>query len=535
MRALCLALCLAAAPAFADDIALTSRVTAATLYPQGATVTREVPFAVPAGAHDLVIADLPRDTPLSAVRVALDGLPVTGVTTRDDYVPPRDTTETAALRDARAEVTRRETALRDAEAKIEEIRLEAESARSRLAFLDRIGEGDSMAALDPERLRALSQMIGEETLAARQSALAATRRAAMAERALTDHKTALEAARKALRALVPEAEARAMVAVSVTAQTTSEGRLTITYTIPDAGWQPVYDLYLDRASGALRIDRGALLRQTTGENWQGVALTLSTLRPSAQTAPGELWPWLPRIDDPDTIRPLADAEGGLRSLAEPEMANALAATAVADGLSVSYTAASPVDIATGADHVRIALGTVQTKASVVAEAVPMLDQTAFVMATITNDSGEILLPTNEARFYLDGRYVGQRGIAQIADGDSARLSFGPIDGLRLSRVVEDRVDGDRGLIRKSNERAETVRIKVENLTGLDWPVRVLDRVPVSQQEDLRIEWEATPPPSLQDVEDRRGILGWTFTLPAKASRTIRLDTVLQWPGDKVLQ
>lgn len=539
MRALCLPLLLVATPALADDIAMSSRVSAVTLFPQGATVVREVPFAAPAGEHDLILADLPRGTPLASVRVSVEGARMGGVTTRRDYVPPRDMAESPELMAARADVERLEEDLRTARAGIEDIRLEAEAARARLAFLDRIGQGDGVAALEIDRLRALSQMIGTETLAARQTALEATRRAEAAERAVSDQQEALEAARKALKALVPEEEARAMLAVAVSADSATEGRMIVTYTIADAGWQPLYDLHLARDSGALRIERGALVRQTTGENWQDVALTLSTARPSEQTQPGQIWPWVPRIVDPEEIRPLARQKGAdaLMSMAAPvaEMESAVVADADFDGLSVTYSYPAPVDVTTGADHVRLMLGTLEAQAEIVAQAVPMVDQTAYLMAEFTNETGEILLPTSEARFYLDGRYVGQRGLGLIAAGDEADLSFGPIDGLRLSRTLRDRNEGDRGLIRKSNEMTEAVMIEVENLTDMAWPLRVLDRVPVSEQEDLEITWNATPGPTEENVDDMRGILAWEFELPAGEAQTIRLETGMEWPEGKVLR
>ncbi|HMB12763.1 MAG TPA: DUF4139 domain-containing protein [Roseovarius sp.] len=539
MRALCLSLLFVAGPALADDIAMSSRVSAVTLYPQGATIIREVPFAAPAGEHDLILADLPRGTPLASVRVSIDGARMGGVTTRRDYVPPRDMAESPELLAARAEVERLEEAMRSARARIDDIRLEAEAARARLAFLDRIGQGDGVAALEIDRLRALSQMIGTETLAARQTALEATRRADAAERALSDQQEALEAARKALKALVPEEEARAMLAVAVSADSATEGRMIVTYTIADAGWQPLYDLYLARDTGALRIERGALVRQTTGENWQEVALTLSTARPSEQTQPGQIWPWVPRIVDPEEIRPLARQKGAdaLMSMAAPvaEMEGAVVADADFDGLSVTYSYPAPVDVTTGADHVRLMLGSLEAQAEIVAQAVPMVDQTAYLMAEFTNETDEILLPTAEARFYLDGRYVGQRGLGLIAAGDEADLSFGPIDGLRLSRTLQDRNEGDRGLIRKSNEMTEAVMIEVENLTDMEWPLRVLDRVPVSEQEDLEITWSATPAPAEENVDDLWGILAWEFDLPAGETQSIRLDTAMEWPEGKVLR
>ncbi|WP_297777225.1 mucoidy inhibitor MuiA family protein [uncultured Roseovarius sp.] len=539
MRVLSVPLIFLALPAMAEDIALASRVSAVILYPQGATVTREVPFSAPTGQHDLILADLPQGTPLASVRVTVEGARMGGVTTRNDYVPPRDPDDSDALIAARAEVERLEEALRTARNEITDIRLEADAARARITFLSQIGQGDGAAALAIDQLRDLTTMIGAETLAARQAEADATRRADTAERALKDQIETLEEARQALNALVPEDEARAMLAVAITSDTETQGMLTVTYTIPDAGWQPLYDLHLARDSGALRIDRGAFVQQSTGENWQNISLSLSTLRPSEQTEPGQIWPWIPRIQDPEEIQPLArgKAESGLMTMAAPmaEAANADMASASFDGLSVTYSYPTPVTVTTGADRVRLMLAPLETDAEIVAQAVPMLDPTAFVMARLTNDTGEILLPTPEARFYLDGRYVGQRWLDLIADGDKADMSFGPIEGLRLTRLVTDRNEGDRGIITKSNQQTEAVEITVENLTGETWPLRLIDRVPVSEQEDLEITWEAEPMPAERDIDGARGILAWTFDLPAGETRKITLDTTLTWPEGKVLR
>lgn len=534
-----LALCLVCLPlsAPAGEFSLPSRVAAVTLYPQGASVTREAGFSVPAGAHDLILADLPEGTPLASVRVSVTGARLGGVRTRSDDVPPRPRQESAALTAARAEVARLEAALREARAGIADIRLEAEAARARIAFLEGIGQGDGLAALGPEALRDLAGMIGTETLAARREGAEASRRAEAAERDLEGLIEELSRARQALEALVPEAQARAMLGVAISAEAPAQGRLSVTYTTPDAGWQPLHDLHLARESGTLRIERGAFVWQATGENWTDVALTLSTRRPSEQGAPGEIRPWIPRLVDPDEIRPMPRMKAGPEMMPAAPLAEAAADVARPDfdGLAVSYAYPAPVSVASGADRVRLMLPAIETRARIGARAVPLMDETAFLMARATIPAGEVLLPTPEARFYLDGRYTGQRWLPLVAGGDEADLSFGPIEGLRLSRVVRARIEGDRGLITRATEAREEVEIAVENLTGTAWPIHLLDRAPVSEQTDLRITWEASPPPDETDVEDRRGVLGWRFDLPAGERRSITLNTRMTWPEGKLLQ
>lgn len=536
---LALSLVLVASPALADDLPVTSRVSAATVYPEGAAVTREAAFSAPAGEHELILTDLPRDTPLASVRVAVDGARLGGVRTREDYVPPRQAEDGAEVQAARAEVARLEEALRAGRAEVADIRLEADAARARLRFLDGIGKAEGLAAQDPAALGDLVAMIGRETLEARRAEAGAERRADAAERALKDLVDKLSRARQALEALVPETGPRALLAVAIRTDAATEGQITVSYTVPQAGWQPLYDLHLARDEGRVRIERGAFVRQDTGENWRDIALTLSTRRPAQQGAPGEIHPWIPRLGDPDDIRPMprVKGDGALMEITAPAAATAEAdmARPEFDGLLVRYAYPAPVSVATGADRVRLMLSPIEADAEIEARAVPLVDETAFLMARVTNSNEDVILPTSEARFYLDGRYVGQRRLPFAAAGAEMALSFGPIEGLTLKRVVKTRSEGDRGLINRASERRETVEITVENLTGESWPVTLLDRVPVSEEDDLRITWNARPDPDETDVEDKRGILAWRFDLEPGARRTITLDTRMSWPEGKVLR
>ncbi len=71
MRALLtLLLASTALPALADTLPATSRITAVTVYPEGARLTRQVTFNAPTpGAHDLLITDLPADSDPGLIQI----------------------------------------------------------------------------------------------------------------------------------------------------------------------------------------------------------------------------------------------------------------------------------------------------------------------------------------------------------------------------------------------------------------------------------------------------------------------------------
>jgi len=530
---------------WAEDIPLASDVNAVTLYPQGGRVERQAAFEIPTGQHDLILLDLPRNTDLSSVRVSVDGATLGAVTARRDYVPPRDETKSAEIEAAEARVERLEGKLRDAKSDIRRIRLAQEAAEARVAFLSALGEGDGVAQMDVAALRDLSQMIGEETLAAKEAAHEATLRADAAERDLKDIREDLQKAREALAALVPQDTPRAMLAVSVSTPEPATGEVTLSYSVAQAAWSPVYDMRLERESGALGIERGAFISQSTGENWENVALTLSTVRPSEQTAPSQVHPWRRWIEDEQKAK-RAESYGSVsdvqlepsyseeRKASSAEPMPVIEADARYDGLSVTYSYPERVSLASDADRVRIALGQLETETEIYARAVPLLDRTAFLMADMTNETGELILP-GEVMKYLDERFVGRGFTDLVPVGAETDIAFGPIEGLRLKRQVEERQEGDRGVISRSNDLNEKVRIEVENLTGRDWPVRLTDRVPYSEQEGLEIEWDADPMPDTRDVEGERGILEWRFDVAAGATRVITLEQWLEWPEGKVLR
>jgi len=533
MRLLPVLLALLPTIGFSEDIILSGKVTDVTLYPQGATIERNISFQAEAGQHELIVTGLPVASFDAVPRVSLKGADLGLIVIRQDYVPARDDATNAALETARALVKSIEADILAQRDKIKATRLENEAVTARIKFLRQIGEGDKLANADLEMLRNLARMIGEETLAARQDGHKAELAARSLETVLDALKEDLETAQKNLAALVPEDIDYGYLSVSISSEVAIDGVLSISNMDWQAAWAPTYDMRLTtEETPALVIERAAMIRQETGENWQGVNLTLSTLRPTEQLQPSEIYERRRRIEQPAPPEPMLRSMEKTAMMMEPTVVIEEAASMAVDydGLSVSYSYSAPIDMASGADVLRIVLGELKTSASVHAGAVPLSDDTAFLMAEITNDMGEPILPSEESGFFLNGLFIGEQPIFEmIPTGAKATLSFGPIEGLRLTRKIINRNEGDSGFVSRVNETLELAEIKVENLTDRAWDVRLLDRVPFSEQEDLVISWRAKPKPSKVDLDGRRGILRWDFTLAPKADQMITLSTEIEWP------
>lgn len=531
---------LGAAPAWAEDFPLSSAVTAATVYAgSGATLVREAGFDLPAGHHRLILTDLPF-LDMNSLRVSAPGLVLGTVSYREEAVPPSGREEDPRITAAREAVTAVEAELQQIEDRARSAELAGEAARDRIAFLSRMAGGEATAAMAPDQIGALLDLVGQEGLAARQAAQTAEVEARGIREGRAPVEKRLKEAQAALDALLTARQETTVLTVEVTAESAVSGTLAVSYASNAAGWQPAYDLQLTTGDApALEVTRTAQVAQWTGEDWTDVAVSFSTGRPSDQLAPSEMMGERLQIQDPGqpmmTARAQSDMKMTLEAAPMPEMpVMAEAAMASSDGITVTYAAPRPVTLANGVEGGTVELDRLSLSPDIFARAVPRYDSSAFLVASVTNDSGEILV-SGPAQLYRDGAYVGATHLGLLPEGETVDWSFGPIDGLRVSRVLDERMEGDRGVINRTNQRQEAVTLKVENRTPLDWDIRLLDGVPYSEQEDLKVTWTADPMPEVQDYDDRKGVLEWQFPLAAGADREIRLDHTVTWPQDKQLR
>jgi uncharacterized protein (TIGR02231 family) len=526
--------------AFADTIEAEAKISQVTLYPWGASVTREVSLDLTPGAHQLLIPGLPANTDPSSLRVAgTGGVTLSTMTLMTDRLPVTERPESAEVIAAKAEIGRLKEVIRSSDQAIAAVQLKAKAADEQLAFLRNLSTGKEA---DPAQMQALAAMMGSQALELGQTKLAAEAEAQTMKLAQVKDQDALKSAEQALAALQQADADKEVLALGVEGQ--GPTTFSITSYTDAASWAPVYDLRLTRGdSPSLTLDRGITVSQNSGEDWRGVDLVLSTARPSDQSAPGMLWPDLRRIGDP--MQPGAPLPAGARavfSMSGEEASDTYRFAAAAKeatgsaammGATLTYHYATPVDLRDGVDGLRLALDQVTLAPQIRAEAVPARDMTAYLTALTKNTSGEVLLP-GRAMLFADGALVGSTDLPLTAAGAEMTLGFGPIDGLRLTRTVSNN-EGDRGIISKSNQKTETVQIKVENLTQESWPLYLMDQVPYSEQEDLSISYTASPAATETDVKDQKGVLAWESEIAAGETQEISIETTLSWPSGKVLQ
>ena len=546
---LCLGLLLLiAAPAAAQEIRVPSTISSVVVYPQGATVVRMVDLNLPAGDSVVVVDGLPLVLEADSLEVEGSGsgaISIASVETR--YVPAGETTnpDREALLDSIRNFEDRIVALDD--------RIGALDGQRR--FLERLIDAtpEGFGAALSEGIGAIDQWATAAATIGDGLATVAkdTQAARLEQRGLSED---LAEQRKQLVAL-PEPRDSIAVRVSLSADAAATGMLLVSYRTPAASWVPTYDAQLATGENgeapSLTIIRRAEVTQATGEDWMDVAMTLSTTR----TTGGTVAPFLPAslvalFDGYEYDHAIAESEAALiRPMPAPsldvDLTDALAGTqeeaakyieAAADfgDFRAEYVVPGRVSVDSGKGARSMRIATEQVVARIEVRAVPMLSDAAYLHAAFVPPDGAPMLAGRVALF-RDGTFVGNGELPFGRAGRELNLGFGVDDRVRVTRVVLDRETGQHGLLTSRKTDTRRFKITVDNLHSQPVEIAVFDRVPYAEDENVAVVrlGDMTEPTTV-NVDDRRGVLAWTYTYEPAETREILNGYEVSWPADKQL-
>lgn len=522
------------ATAHAADITLSSRISAVSVYPQGAGVTRAADFDIPAGPTTLVVAGLPEEIAANALRISGigDGVSIESVET---VTVAADST----LDPAKVAIEKELRNLGD-QMRVIDDKLAALDLRARFVdgMVEKLPDGLAKAMADGKPASdwiATSASLGQERgqIDAARQVLAVDRRALQDK--IDDRQQALEA--------LPAPRGTLTARIQVAASRPAKGRLELGYRTVSAGWSPAYDVSLALGDGpaapAIELVRRADITQSTGEDWTDVALTLATSRPSDASSPPEPFESIVRFQphyasDEGIAREAAPRPALMASPAptpEPLMKQSEAVADFGD-FRGAYRVAGPVSVASDAGTRSVRLATEVIPVQLEARAVPARDETAFLVAKFANESGAPYLG-GPASLYRDGDFVGVMPMAFVAPGSEVVLGFGADDKVAVKRTVVKRATGEQGIISSQKTDERRYLISVENRHARPMTIAVLDGLPVAEDERITVTRlrDATPPTE-EAPGGVRGVAQWRFDYAPGEARAIRNEYAVAWPANE---
>lgn len=546
----------ASVPLSAESVAVTSRIEAVTVFPSGAEVVRTGRVRIAADTQSVVFADLPAEAIPGSIRV--DGkssgkFEIGAVDTRRLFVPQHPAGE---IESERKRLEKEIEGLQDqrtlAEAKV----TAADTQRMLIGNLTNLPNRPQPAAGTagpgenwPDIIALIAASLGD-----------VARNRLEAEGSVRELDRQIEDLRGKLAALAPAPVERTEVTVGVKAEQALEADLSVRYQVPNASWSPSYDARLQTGtkttSPSLTVVRRATITQRTGESWNNVVIQLSTTRPTAGTAAPELSTMtvdFPPPPQPEATRPVLKQRnlGYSRDGAMPEAMDAPLAAAPAPMAEVraasrsmanvevaafqaTYAVPGPASVANTGEPKSLDLISDGFEPSLLARTVPKRDAKAYLYAKIEVPRGSPMLPGTIALF-RDGTFVGNGRLPMLAGGETHELGFGSDDLIRVRHSVMQEKRGETGLISSSKTDERNYRISVKNMHERAIDISVFDQVPVSKNEEIKVEPLGRPQPSARNVDDKQGVLRWDARLEADEEKVIEFGYRVAWPAGKAIE
>jgi uncharacterized protein (TIGR02231 family) len=212
-------------------------------------------------------------------------------------------------------------------------------------------------------------------------------------------------------------------------------------------------------------------------------------------------------------------------LADVELAQA----SVEQGLLSATFTAPRREAVDGAGQARkIALQRFPLQAELVRVAAPRREAATFLTAKAVNETGFPLLP-GVAGIYVGDEFVGRAPIALTPPGGEIELAFGVDDRVEVERKVLERKRLSAGLVSKDEVYRYRVRIEVKNRYATPVAVKLLDLVPVSRDEKIKVAiLDGTTAATREDPE-RPGVRIHELQLPAREAKVVELRYEVRYP------
>lgn len=516
---------------------LPTTITAVTVFPDRARVTRAGTLTVEPGRQTVIIENLPLTVQADSVRARGRGtarVKLLGVNVRQAYFAETPAVsvqeleaQLQALQDADAEQLAQIGVLEKAQTALDKLAQESATFARGLSFRNR----------PPEEQGALYDFITRRLAALQLEVLRRQRERREAAKEMARLKREIDR----LAALRPRQ--RQQAEVEVDALTPGDLTLELTYQVTQAGWQSLYDVRL--TDNQLELTYLAEVQQTTGEDWSQVALTLSTARPSITLTVPELKPWYIQPRPPLIPQPVARSAKGMPAPAPaamldtfaagaaPEAAYSLAETVMeADtasvgeaGVALTYTLGARADIPSDGTPRKVTVGVASLQPELTLVTAPKLETACYRRAKTRNTTAYTFLP-GEAQLFEGDDYLGATRFDFAAPNQEFELFLGVDERLKVERELTQR-EVDKTFLGDKRRIRYGYKIKLSNTRATPAKALVRDQLPVSRDEQIRVKLESAEPRPASHSD--LNLLEWTLTVPANGAVEVRYEFTVESP------
>ena len=547
------------APGDADAVTVKSSVRKVTVYSDRARVTREAQVNVTTQPEVFAFRKLPGWVDDGSVRVSVSAGRIVDVRVERNFLAKATDATWQQAEAHHRELTRKIAALNDEIAVLDAQKAQIESIKafSNEKITQDTVIGNVSVATYSDVLTFISDSLRANAKARRE-----------VQNQLDDIQPEQEASQRRLNDM-KDLQKLEETTVLLTLQGARDvsSKVELTYMLPGATWEPMHELRVSTSDAqTVEVISFARVTQTSGEDWGAAeisfstqssvqsmqipalealtlgdthtATTMLTSRMSsfsrAQQAfegQNQLWNRVNRsMSKNASISVEQSYESNLEYLQvvqskTVEMFESLQKR----GTTAHFKAIAPPTVTGDGHPVRTRIGYTTLKSAQKIVAVPEQTLNAARTLEMTNTTGQAFLP-GQVALYQDGAFLGMTDIGFIAQGETFSLFLSVADTIKLSRKLDRKLSS---LVQKKRTRMNVAYVvTVENLSQKDTSLVLAERIPISENRDIRVSGVSISPDT---TPDSSGLMYWQLNLKPGEKREFRIRYTVEYPPTLILE
>jgi len=330
---------------------------------------------------------------------------------------------------------------------------------------------------------------------------------------------------------------KSLIKVTIESDKNIKANLMLNYICDNSGWNPNYDIFLDKIDENAKLHSKADIYQSSGIDWKNVNLTINDGVQSYTSKPN-IYPWELYYENRSKMKMATKQVMSVqsRSNESTDMGGYSDRIAFSEIETISnenysgmeYTLPQKVTIENLTQHKQIKYNLDTLELNVYHLAVPKLDKKAYIIAEI-KDFYKHNLKEGEITTYLEGIYKGKTYLS-IPEKGLPEISFGVDDNIQIKRENLEKFSESRFLSSKKETKFK-YQFLVTNNKNVKIKLKMQDHLPNLKSDDFELEVVNLS----KGTKDKQGIVTWEFEIEPKQKAEKLLEFNLKHPEDFIIR
>jgi uncharacterized protein (TIGR02231 family) len=350
--------------------------------------------------------------------------------------------------------------------------------------------------------------------------------------------------------------------LQVMTNTAGPANFDFNYFTRNAGWSPTYDIRVKSIDNSFKLVYKAMVSQTTGLNWNGIKLNLSTSNPNQGNTIPVLKPIYLQMYTPVVYESIKATAAGTYmnspqldevvvtaydndkykyqkknlTTSNTRMNNNNVDDLVQDYLTLkesqlntNYEIDLPYTIPSDGQSYSVNIKEQKVVVDYQHISIPKLDRDAFLIARLNSWDSLNLLP-GQANVIMDNVYLGKTLLDPNITDDTLNLSLGRDKRIAVDRKLVKEFSSAKRIEGKVDSYTYEITIKNNKNKAVEMVLK--DQIPVSQVKEVEV---LLTNDGNANLNTETGILEWSVKLKPGESKKYRFSYKVKYPKDKMIQ